>query len=104
MTAPGTVVRTSLLIFCSCLLALTSLAGGVWFINSQVLHRAYPYDTLFAPRPFSDLTDMYERIRNLGAGASVLLDQSKSLFVPFNYPPPALYVQSFFIKLFPHPV
>jgi hypothetical protein len=96
------VVKTSLLVFCSCLVVLTVLAWGIAFVNREFFHRGFPFSTpLFDPAVrFTDLTDMYARIRNLRVGGGVLSDPK----VPFNYPAPALYVQAFFILLFSHPV
>src|ERR1022692_2971458 len=99
---PQSVLKASLLVFCSCLLALTALAWGIAFVSRYLLHLGFPFSTpLFDPRvQFTDLRNLYPAVRNLRAGGSVLLDPHAA----FNYPAPAFYVQAFFVNLFPRPV
>src|SRR5580693_6577428 len=89
---PRSVVRTSLLVFCSCLAILTTVAWGISLYCSQFLHLGYPFNTpLFDPAVrFTDLTDFYERARNL---------QASSIGASLNYPAPALFVYAFFVRL-----
>src|SRR5580704_367226 len=99
--SPRSVVRTSLFAFCSCLLVLTLLGWGIPFVNSYFLHRGYPYNTpLFNPAlRFTDLTDFTDRVQNLAAGGRILFNKVP----PFNYSPPALYIDAFFILMFRNP-
>jgi len=102
--SPQSVVKTSLLVFCASLAALTLLAWGISFICARFLHLGYPFNTpLHDPAwRFSDLSENYHMIRNLSAGGGIL--KSLPPGGMFNYPAPALYVMAFFIDLFPSPV
>ena len=86
--SPRSIVTTALLVFCSCQIGLTLLAWGLSFIDRGFLHRGFPFNTpLYDPGVhFTDLTDFYDRIRNLEVGGRILGGGR----VPFNYPPAAL--------------
>ena len=96
------IVKRSLLIFCRCVVALTAIAWAACLISARVFHRGYPFSSfVFAPEVrFTDLTDLYAKIRNLGSGGQALASGLPLI----NYPAPALYVYAFFIRLFPQPV
>jgi len=102
--SPQSVVKTSLLVFCASLAALTLLAWGISFICARFLHLGFPFNTPLdnSAWSFSDLTDFYSTVRNLSAGGEVLKSIAHGDI--FNYFPSALYVFAFFIDLFPTPV
>src|ERR1700733_7383988 len=93
----SSIIKTSLLVFCSCLVGLTVIAWGISFFCRLYLHLGFPFSTpLFDPAfRFSDLTDFYPEVQDIKVGSSGLI---------LNYPAPALYVYVFFIRFFPNPV
>ena len=94
-------MKTSLLVFSSCLVALTLLAWGISFVRAHFFHLGYPFSTqLYKPTErFTDLTFMGDTVRNLSRGGADVVRHGPI----FNYPAPALWVDAFFILLFPHP-
>jgi hypothetical protein len=96
------IVKRSLAAYYWCLIAFNAVAWAASFFSATILHLGFPFSTfLFDPDyRFTDLTDLYVKIKNLDLGGEML-----GIGTPLiNYPAPALYVYAFFIRLFPNPV